>query len=114
MELPQHVQAAFGIASPATEEDVAASGNACRLAEATFGLSGVEFAAAASRMTSAVWRFSVTVARHAPPSWKYSEFVLEDGVQCLCVCTPEKTLDFPPTAASDLLLGAWFSDPTLL
>lgn len=114
MELPQHVQDILGAVSPITEEDLATHEATDPFAQSIFGLSATEFALAAANAAATITSFSVDPARRAPLTWKYLEIVYDGTVECASVCTPESGGSFPPTAASQILVGAWFSDPTLV
>lgn len=114
MDIPQHVQAALGVASAITEQDLAAHEATGQFAQAIFGLSGAEFAAAAANATDGGTSFSVLSAKRVPLSWKYLEIMHDGTLECAGVCTPESGGAAPPTAASQVLVGAWFSDHTLL
>jgi len=114
MELPSHVQAALGIASSITEDDLAVHETAGRFAQLTFGLSGAEFASAAANATSVNASYLIQAAARVPRSWQYLEILYDGAVECAGVCTPEIGAGLPPTAASQVLVGAWFFDSTLL
>jgi hypothetical protein len=114
MELPPHVQMALGVVSPITEGDLAVHEGAGHFAQETFGLSGVEFASAATNATSGTTLFSIVPAKRVPLSWKYLEITLDGTVECAGVCTPANGGGPPPTAASQILVCAWFYDQTLL
>ncbi len=114
MELPLHVQTALGVGSSITEEDLAMHEAAGQFAQTTFGLSGAELASAATSATSGTTFFSCAMAKRGPLSWKYLEILLDGTVECAGVCTPASDGGPPPTAASQVLVGAWFSDQTLL
>ena len=83
-------------------------------AQVTFGLSGAEFALAATNATSGTTIFSSVTAKRVPLSWKYLEILLDGTLECAGVCAPTNAGSPPPTAASQVLVGAWFADQTLL
>jgi hypothetical protein len=114
MELRQHVQEALGVASPITESDLAAHVATAQFAQTTFGLSGTEFASAAANATSIAGSFIVTDAKRVSQAWKYLEILVDGAFQCAGVCTPEVGVGAPPTAAAQVLVGAWLSEPTTL
>ena len=114
MNLPQHVQKALGVTCPITATDLAVSSTASQFAQTSFGLSGEEFAFAADNASAGNSVYSVLPTVRVSHSWNFLE-ILHDGVtDCLGVCTPENSAGAPPTSASQFLVGAWFSDSTLL
>ena len=114
MELRQHVQEALGVTSPITESDLAAHVATGQFAQATFGLSGAEFASAAANATSIGSSYLVVDAKRVSQTWKYLEILVDGVFQCAGVCTPEADVGVPPTAAAQVLVGAWLSEPTTL
>ena len=114
MQLPQHVQAVLGVGSPITEDDLGAHETTAQFAQTTFGLSGAEFASAATASVGGQSAFAVLPAKRAPGTWKYLEISHDGLIECSGVCTPENGAGLPPTAASQVLVGAWFTEPTLL
>jgi len=93
---------------------LAASEVVSAFAQSVFGLSGSEFALAVTQSINGKMSFSVHAAKLATRDWKYMEVLQNNVIECAGVCSPESSTEFPPTAASQLLVGAWLSNHTLL
>jgi hypothetical protein len=115
MEIPAHVQAAIGIGSPATEDQLATAADAWPAAQTTFGLSGKEFTEAIVKAQTEGG--SIVVSRPTRvnrSSWKYLELFNKGDLESWSLSTPNAGAVSPPTAVGQGLVKAWLLDPTII
>ena len=114
MILPEHVCRALGIGGQATEDELASLADASSFTQDVFGLSGQEFAIAASMGLNQSLRFRVAPTIRPTQEWKYLELLNLGATECMAVLTPADTTEKPSTAAGQALAAAWIANPMVM
>ncbi|MEN3333732.1 MAG: hypothetical protein V7641_3097 [Blastocatellia bacterium] len=114
MNLPAHIQAALGIGTPATDEQLYDAVGGWPVSRSAFGLSSEDFCAAASEADSGVEIIDLSPLKRMPDNWNYLELILDGSREGFGVQTPKPGLGVPPTQTGQALVKGWFADSSIV